>query len=109
MFVSNSGVVSLLGANNLDITNILDWDSISEEMVEKIVQLVDGYGDIYIKKSGSYNSGIVFGEGDRCYYVSTTSKQTNPNRLIHNTLTGSTGTLELLSWTGLRGYILCLV
>lgn len=106
---SKSGVVSLLGANNLDSTNILDWDSISEEMVEKIVQLVDEYGDIYVKKSGSYNSGIVFDEGDSFYYVSTTSKQTNSDRLIHNTLTGSTGTLELLSWTGLRGYILCLI
>lgn len=106
---SNSGVVSLLVSNNLDHTNILDWDSISEEMVEKIVQLVDVYGDIYVKKSGSYSSGVVFGEGDRCYYVSTTSKQTNPGRLIHNSLTGFTDTLELLSWTGLKGYILCLV
>jgi len=106
---SNNGVVSLLGANNLDSTNILDWDSISPEMVEKIVYLVNEHGDIYVKKSGSYNSGVVFGDGDRCYYVSTTSKQTNPGRLIHNSLTGSTDTLELLSWTGLRGHILCLV
>lgn len=106
---SSSGVISLLDANNLDHTNILDWDNITEEMVDKIIQLIDVYGDIYVKKSGSYKNGTLTNGSDRYYYISISSKQTNPGRYIHNSLTGSTDTLELLSWSGVRGYILCIV
>ncbi len=97
----------LLDENKMNTSNIMDWDNISTtEMIDKIATLIKKFSNPYIKKRGSYKYGVLFGQ-DRYYYVGLTSTQTNSGRLIHETKVGSEETLELLSWTGNRDYVLC--
>lgn len=97
----------LLDENKMNTSNIMDWDNIyTTEMIDKIAILIKKFSNPYIKKGGSYKYDVLFGQ-DRCYYVGLTSTQTNSGRLIHGTKVGSEETLELLSWTGNRDYVLC--
>ena len=75
------------------ITDLLDWNSIVEfSDINNLIELVNVFGNLHILVDNTYenNTGLY-------YYVSTTSKQLNTSRVIHNKVNGTNDTLELLS------------
>lgn len=89
-----TNILSVLESHNLQASSVLDWDDISNDNVEDIIQFIKDFGTLHIKKTGSY----IYSSG-RMYFISLTSLQTNSSRLVHEQFSGLTETIELLSWT----------
>ena len=94
----------LLIKDNLSINNILDWSELEVSDSKKIalVNFIKTFGECYILVNSEYS----YQNTNRKYFVSLSSIQTNPNRLVHSTINVSSGeTLELLSWDSYKNYI----
>ena len=105
---SDPSMASLLAENNFDVSNLMDWYNINSlALIDSIAVLIKSYDSSHIKRNGDYKLYIPSGD-DKYYYVSLTSLENDPERIIHSVKTGTNETLELLSHTSNKNYALCL-
>lgn len=101
---SSNAVNGVLSINSLSSSDILDWSVIvSKDIVEELIELIRENGEVHVTRDGNFNSAP-----GRSFYISLTSIQSAPDRLIHDTIEGS-DTLELSSWTNKKDGIALLI